>query len=178
MDKKTEGQRVWIHGDMRVQLQGCWDAKPESFPTNAPSTPFDNPLGPGGSWINPFPPLVLSSLMCKMGGAAVGDIIKCLITGGGETQDIATFCSCPGVTGAPVNILKTFICPSTRLLPVTSPYNPVWAVASSAWWGLPGQGGTHLLAWKAASLPCFPHGGTHDTWRPKASFDPGTPSNL
>ena len=91
MDKKTEGQRVWVItwlvcGGMRVQLQGCWDAKPESFPTNAPSTPCDAPLGPGGSWINPFSSLVLSSLMCKMGGAAVGDIRVSHHWGWGDTR--------------------------------------------------------------------------------------------
>ena len=81
---------------------------------------FETFLSTGGSWINPFPSLVLSFLMCKTGGATVGDS-KDSHHLGWETQDIAMFCSHPGVPGVPVDLLKIIICPNTKPLLVTSP---------------------------------------------------------
>ena len=81
---------------------------------------FETLLSPGGSCINPFPSLVLSFLMYKMGAATVGDIKESQHLGW-ETQDIALLCSCPGVPGGPVDLLKMTLCPNTRRLLVTSP---------------------------------------------------------
>ena len=81
---------------------------------------FETLLSPESSWINPFPSLVLSFLMCKTGGATVGDIKESHQLGWG-TQDIAMFCSGPGVPGVPVDLLKIIICPNTKPLLVTSP---------------------------------------------------------
>ena len=77
MDKKTEAQRVWIitwldQGGMRFNFRAAGMHSQRAFQPMPPS--FETLLGPEGSWINPFPSLVLSFLMCKTGGATAGDI--------------------------------------------------------------------------------------------------------
>ena len=68
MDKKTEAQRVWIitwlvQGGMRFNFRAAGMHSQRAFQPMPPS--FETLLGPEGSWINPFPSLVLSFLMCK-----------------------------------------------------------------------------------------------------------------
>lgn len=74
---------------------------------------FETLLSPGGPWINPFPSLILSFMIYKTGRATVGDIKESHHLGW-ETQDITLLCSCPGVPGVPVDLLKIILCPNTR----------------------------------------------------------------